>query len=142
MDSYSCTNCRSQQPTTLHTDVYLDYFSQANVDRLLDRVQRMGYPRPSPRGDGLYRQMYRIYESYPGYQGVTAGRWDLGTVRRHVFFMNDQFMRLYGPDMGAKQMLYDAYDRDRSSPLRPIDNPVNTSTHRKCMSICLGDRLR
>jgi hypothetical protein len=135
--------CRSCNSSTLHTDVYKVYFSRRNVDRLCDAVASMGYPRPRPDGDGLYRNMYRIYQLYPGYQGVDVQLYSQpGVVERWVEFMDQQFLELYKGDMYAKQRLYDAYDRDRSSPLRPIPYPEVTSGDRGCIGVYTGNRLR
>lgn len=139
---FRAPQCRSFQPTTMVSDVYSLYFSRNNIDKILNTVQSMGFPRPASGGDGLYRQMYRIYQLYPGYQAVDASRWDSGAVWAHVEFMNNQFLQMYLPEMRAKRMLYEAYDRDRTTNLRPIPNPVMDSVQRRCGPIDRSAYLR
>ena len=123
MCDWQDSQCRSLNPSAQKSDVYKLFFSYANIGRIADRVERMGFPRPATDGDGIYRQLYRIYQIYPGYQGVGPTHWTHETLIKHVEFMNERFFQLYIPDLYAKQALYDAYDRDRSSPLRTPDIP-------------------
>lgn len=122
-DMNLASHCRSLNHSAQQSDVYKVFFSFRNISSLLDRVESMGFPRPADNSEGLYRNMYRIYQIYPGYQGIGADYWNRGTLMRHVQFMNDQFMRLYVPEIYAKQALYSAYDKSRSSPLQPPLTP-------------------
>ncbi len=122
-DLNHASRCRSLNHSAQRSDVYKVFFGFDNIRRLMDRVEAKGFPRPAHDSEGLYRNLYRIYQAYPGYQGVGADYWNRGTLLRHVEFMNDRFMALYLPDMYAKQALYDRYDMDRSSPLRAPDIP-------------------
>lgn len=123
LDMYNSSRCRWPNASSQQNDVYKLFFSFANISKLLDRVEAMGFPRPKADSDGMYANLFKVYRNYPGYQGVGPEHWTRETLLRHVEFLNGIYMRLFVPEMYAKQALYDDYDRRRSSPLQAPDTP-------------------
>ena len=105
--------------------IYKKFFSFENINKLLDKIVQLGYARPGI-GEGLFFRMYKTWAAWPGYVRTSVSKYQRCPQLEdaHVEFLNEQFMRINLPDVQSKQVLYDAYDRDRRSPLRPIARPI------------------